>query len=147
VAVNFDMRFNDRAPQGWGWLKQAGLNVYVQGQSGRAYTQVFGPTSTQAAEPYSRNGKFQVTTDVKLNRFFRFGGQRIDLGIAGLNVFRNRIINRVDRVTGRGRVWGEGEYDPSVFPDLTEFVKTAEVDDPSNYGPPAQWRLTLDYDF
>ena len=146
VSANFDLRFSDRAPQGWGWLKQSGLNVYVQGQSGRAYTQVFGPTSTQAAEPFSRNGLFQITADIKLNHYLQFGGQRIDLGIAGLNVFGNRIINRVDRVTGRGRVWGEGEYDRAVF-DVNEFVKVSQVDDPSNYGPPAQWRVTLDYDF
>jgi len=146
VSVNFDMRFNDRAPRGWGWLKQSGLNVYVQGQSGRAYTRVFGPTSTQSTEPYSRNGLFQITTDVKMNHFFRFGGQRLDLGLAGLNVFNNRIINRVDRVTGGGRIWGVGEYDPTVF-DVNDFVKTSVVDDPSNYGPRAQWRVSLDYDF
>jgi outer membrane receptor protein involved in Fe transport len=147
VSANFDLRFIDRAPQGWEWLKQTGLNLYIQGQSGRAYTQVFGPTSTQAAEPFSRNGLFQITTDVKINHYVRFGGQRLDLGLAGLNVFNNRIINRVDAVTGRGRVWGVGQYDPSVFPDVNAFVKTSDVDDPSNYGPPAQWRVSLDYDF
>jgi hypothetical protein len=147
VSVNFDLRFNERAPGGWGWLKQSGLNLYVQGQSGRAYTQVFGPTSVQAAVPYSKNGLFQITTDIKLNHFFRFGGQRLDLGLAGLNIFNNRLINRVDGVTGKGRVWGVGEYDPAVFPDLTDYVKESLVDDPSNYGPAAQWRFSLDYDF
>ena len=44
-------------------------------------------------------------------------------------------------------MWGEGEYDPRFFEDLTDYVKVSEVDDPSNYGPGAQWRLTLDYDF
>jgi hypothetical protein len=31
--------------------------------------------------------------------------------------------------------------------DVNEYTKVAEVDDPSNYGPPAQWRLQLDLDF
>lgn len=146
VTANFDLRFNDKAPDGWTWLKQSGVNVYVQGSSGRAYTPVFGPASTQTAEPFSRNGPFQVTADVKVNHFFRFGETRMDLSLAGLNVFGTRLINRVDRVTGKGRVWGVGEYDPSVF-DVTEYTKNAEVDDPSNYGPPAQWRIALDYDF
>jgi hypothetical protein len=146
VSINFDMRFNDRAPSGWGWLKQSGLNLYIQGQSGRAYTQVFGPTSVQAAVPYSKNGLFQITTDIKLNHFFRLGGQRLDLGLAGLNVFNNRLINRVDGVTGRGRVWGVGEFDPTVF-DVNEYTQESLVDDPSNYGPAAQWRASLDYDF
>jgi carboxypeptidase family protein/TonB-dependent receptor-like protein/outer membrane beta-barrel protein len=147
VSANFDMRFSDRTPHGWSWLKQSGMNVYIQGQSGRAYTQQFGPTSTQAAEPFSRNGPFQIATDVKLNHYIRFGGQRIDLGIAGLNVFGARIVNRVDPVTGKGRVWGAGRYDPNVFPDVNAFVKTSDIDDPSNYGPGAQWRVSLDYDF
>ena len=147
LSANFDMRFSDRTPHGWSWLKQTGMNVYIQGQSGRAYTQQFGPNSTQAAEPFSRNGPFQITTDVKFNHYVRFGGQKIDLGIAGLNVFGNRIVNRVDPVTGRGRVWGVGRYDPNVFPDVNAFVKTSDIDDPSNYGPGARWRVSLDYDF
>lgn len=147
VTANFDMRFNERWPEGWSWLRQSGFNVYVQGSSGRAFTPVFGPGSNQSAEPFSRNGPFQVTADVRVNRFFRFGGRRMDLSVAGLNIFGTRIINRVDRVTGEGRVWGVGEYDPSVFPVTENFTRVAEVDDPSNYGPPAQWRISLDYDF
>ena len=146
VTVNFDLRFDERTPERLGWLKQAGLNLYVQGTSGRAYTPVFGPTSNQSAEPYSKNGPFQVTADVRLNRYVRFAGQRLDLSVAGLNVFGTRIVNRVDRVTGKGRVWGVGEYDPAVF-NVNDYTRVAEVDDPSNYGPPAQWRITLDYDF
>ena len=46
----------------------------------------------------------------------------------------------------RGRVWGVGEFDPAVF-DVNDYVKQSQVDDPSNYGPPAQWRFQLDFDF
>ena len=146
VSLNLDLRFNDQAPRSLSWLKQTGLGVYVQGQSGRAYTPNFGPTSNQAAEENSRNALFQVTTDLKLDHAIRFGGQRLDFSVSGLNVFGNRIINRVDAVTGRGRVWGVGEFDPAVF-DVNDFVKQSLVDDPSNYGPPAQWRVQLDFDF
>ena len=146
VSVNFDLRFTDRAPHALVWLKQTGINFYVQGQSGRAYTPVFGPNSTQSAEPNSRNALFQMTTDMKLDHAIRFGSQRFDVSLAGQNIFGTRVINRVDGVTGRGRVWGVGQYDPAVF-DVNDFVKQSQVDDPSNYGPPAQWRLALDYDF
>jgi hypothetical protein len=44
-------------------------------------------------------------------------------------------------------VWGVGEYDPLVVNNVNNYVRVAEVDDPSNYGPGQQWRLTLDYDF
>jgi hypothetical protein len=78
----------------------------------------------------------------------RLGSRRIDFSVAGTNIFNNYVINRVDRVTGHGRVWGYGEYDPfnPVF-GANDFVRTSEVDDPSNYGPGAQWRFSLDYDF
>ena len=146
VTANFDLRFTDKVPGSTPWLKQAGLNLYVQGYSGRAYTPVFSPTSNQSAEPYSRNGPFQITTDVRVNRFFRLGEHRLDISLAGLNIFGTRVINRVDRVTGQGRVWGVGQYDPNVF-EVDEYTKVSEVDDPSNWGPPATWRVTLDYDF
>jgi hypothetical protein len=52
-------------------------------------------------------------------------------------------------VTGRGRVWGVGSYDPVLYPltEGTEYLKTGAVDDPSNYGDGVQWRFSLDYDF
>ncbi|HKQ58522.1 MAG TPA: TonB-dependent receptor [Candidatus Eisenbacteria bacterium] len=159
VTTNFDLRFTDKAPDFAPWLKQSGFNVYVQGSSGRAFTSRFSPTSNQSAEPYSQNGPFQVTADVRVNRFFRLGSRRLDLSVAALNVFGTRIINRVDRVTGRERVWGVGEFDPDVFyPRGTneseasylrrlDKLRVENIDDPSNFGPPAQVRVTLDIDF
>lgn len=145
VAVNFDLRFDREAP--W-WRRQSGLNLYVQGLSGRAYTPL-NPLTDQAAEPNSSNGPFQVTTDLRCNRWFTLAGRKFDVSVAGVNIFNNHVVNRVDRVTGEGRVWGRGEYDPDLFPATRNntFVRQSEVDDPSNYGPGAQWRLSLDYDF
>ena len=146
VAVNFDLRFdrNDVSP----WIRHSGLNVFVQGLSGRAYTPL-NPLSDQAAEPNSKNGPFQTTTDVRVNRWFFVGGRKFDLSLWGSNIFNDHLVNRVDRVTGQGRVWGVGEYDPVLFPATkdNQYVKESEVDDPSNYGPGAAWRITLDYDF
>jgi hypothetical protein len=161
LTLGFDLRFTDRAPERFGWLKHSGLNVYTQGQSGRAYTPI-NLTSTQAATPYSKNAganndkwlgiklpwqDLQFTTDIRLNRYFRFGRHRIDLSLAGLNVFDNRLIYSVDRVTGQGRVWGEGEYDSKNYPNINEYTYVSQILNPSNYGPGAQYRLSLDYDF
>ena len=44
-------------------------------------------------------------------------------------------------------MWGEGRYDPALFPDVNDYLHISQVDDPSNYGPGAQWRLSLDVDF
>ena len=42
----------------------------------------------------------------------------MEVSLAGTNVFNNHIINRIDPVTGRGRIWGEGSYDQSLFPTV-----------------------------
>jgi outer membrane receptor protein involved in Fe transport len=146
LSLNFDLRFDERAPEGFGWLKHSGLNLYVQGQSGRAYTPI-NLFSTQAATPYSKNAKVQITTDMRLNHYMRIGGRRVDLSLAGLNIFNNYLIYRVDPVTGGGRVWGQGSYDPALFPRIDDYTYVSQILDPSNYGPGAQYRLSLDYDF
>jgi hypothetical protein len=144
LAASFDLRFDESGPVSW--LRQSGLNLFAVAQSGRAYTPI-NPFSDQAAEPYSKNAVFQTITDVRLNRWFRVGGRRFDLGLGITNVFNDHLINRVDRVTGEGRVWGVGEYDPALFPEINDYTRESEVDDPSNYGPGRMFRLTLDYDF
>jgi outer membrane receptor protein involved in Fe transport len=146
LSMSFDVRFERETPRFLGWMRQSGLNVYLQGQSGRPYTPI-NSLGEPAGEPYSRNAIFQNTVDVRFNRWFRVGGHKFDVALAATNLFDNRLVYRVDRVTGTGRVWGEGEYDPAVFQGLNEQTKIAEVDDPSNYGTGRQWRLTLDYDF
>jgi outer membrane receptor protein involved in Fe transport len=146
LAVNLDLRFEQTAP--WTWLRHSGLNLYVLGQSGRAYTPQ-NPLTSQAGEPNSRNGLFQITTDVRINRSVRMLSRRLDLSVVGINIFGNRLINRVDPVTGRGRVWGVGSYDPVLYPQSknNSYLKQSAVDDPSNYGDGVQWRFSLDYDF
>lgn len=147
ITGSFDLRFDDKAPRGFGWMKQGGLNVFVQGQSGRTYTPRDVTGQFDVGELNSANARFQVTTDLKLNRWVRFAGRRIDLALAGTNIFGNHLIYRVDQITGDGRVWGEGQYDPAVVPNINDYTRISQVDDPSNYGPGAQWRLSLDVDF
>ena len=121
----------------------------MQGISGRAYTPS-NPLLNAAAEPNSRNAPFQLTTDLRLNHSIGVGGRRLDFSVTGTNIFNNYLIYRVDPQTGRGRVWGVGSYDlPPSFAnsDAGTFLRQSEVDDPSNYGPGAQWRVSLDYDF
>lgn len=144
LTASLDIRFQDNAP--FSWMQYSGINFFVIGTSGRAYTPITS-FSLQSAEPYSENAPFQVVTDMRINRKFRIGRQWIDFGIAVSNLFNELRVNRVDRVTGEGRVWGVGEYDPNEFPDVNDYTKTSEVDDPSNYGPGRQWRFTVDYDF
>uniref|UniRef100_A0A832I325 TonB-dependent receptor n=1 Tax=Eiseniibacteriota bacterium TaxID=2212470 RepID=A0A832I325_UNCEI len=146
LTASLDLRFDRDAPARW--LERTGLNLYVQGLSGRAFTPATRDFE-QSAEPYSDNAPFQIVTDLRVNRWFRFAGRRVDVSLAGTNIFNNYVINRVDRQTGRGRVAGVGEYARSEYTSqgAYEYALQSEVDDPSNYGPGAQWRLSLDYDF
>lgn len=146
LSVNFDARWDDDAP--FGWMKRTGVNVFVTGTSGRAFTPATRDFE-QSAEPYSKNAPFQITTDLRVNRGFRFAGRKIDLSVAGTNIFNNYLINRVDRQTGKGRIEGVGEYARSEYLNNSayQYALQSEVDDPSNYGPGAQWRMQLDYDF
>ncbi len=145
VSASFDLRFDHQTPSRW--LRQWGLNVFVQGLSGRPYTPA-NERGDASAAPNSKNAKFQTTTDLRINRWFQLGKQRLDLSLAATNVFNAYVIYRVDPMTGLGRVWGEGSYDPgNPFLDVNDYVRTSQVDDPSNYGPGSQWRLSVDYDF
>jgi len=146
LVINFDLRFDREAPRSW--LRQSGLNLYIQGYSGRAYTPS-NPLTGQSGQPNSKNGLFQITTDMRLNRSVRLYSRRLDIGVTCINLFNNHIINRIDPVTGRGLVWGQGSYDPAYFPGMRDntYVRQSVIDNPSNYGPGAQWRFSVDYDF
>ena len=147
LDASLDVRFDDEAPAAFGWLKHTGLNLFVEGQSGRPYTPENSHGDASGA-PNSKNALFQMTTDMRVNRAFGLGVRRVDLSLAGTNIFGNHLISRVDPQTGRGRVWGTGSYDPTnPFLNVDEYTRISVVNDPSNYGPGAQWRLSLDYDF
>ena len=101
------------------------------------------------------HGWWQSPRPLFKRRWFKVGPHRLDIGLQATNVFDTRVIYRVDQITGKGRVWGVGEYSPAAFVDVDEDerarimanTKAGEVDDPANYGPGVQWRLTIDYDF
>lgn len=148
VTVGFDMRFDKDAPRGWKWLmNQSGVNVYMLGQSGRAYTPYDITNDHAVGLPNSKNGPFQVTTDLKFNHWFKLFARRFDVSVQGTNIFNNLLVYRVDRVDGGGYVWGEGQFDPAHVRAINDFTRLSQVDDPSNYSAGAQWRAQLDVDF
>ncbi|HTQ41871.1 MAG TPA: TonB-dependent receptor [Polyangiaceae bacterium] len=146
LTANLDIRFEDSAPSGFGWLRHCGFNIFVQGESGRAYTPYDITDTNPIGLTDSRNAPFQMTTDIKFDRSFLIGTRRFDVSLQGNNVFSAYLINRVDPVTGKGYVWGQGEFDPAHVSGLNDYVRQGTVDDPSNYGPGAQWKLQLDVD-
>ncbi len=145
LTGNFDLRFEEQAPRGMPWLRRVGVNVFVQGEAGRAYTPQDISGSNPIGLPYSMNAPMQITTDLKVNRWFKLANRRFDISLQGTNLFGNQLIYRVDPITGKGYVYGQGKFDPNRF-NLTPNYLTGTLNDPSNYGPGAQWRLQLDVD-
>ncbi len=146
LSANFDLRFDKDAPRHWGILRRTGFNFFVQGQSGRAYTPNDIADANPVGLPSSKNAPFQITTDLKMNRWFKLGSRRFDISLQGNNIFNNHLIYRVASVDGRGYLWGRADYDPINVSGLTNLTRQASVEDPSNYGQGAQWRLSLDVD-
>ena len=146
LGLNFDARWDDKAPRHWGILDKMGINVYAQSESGRTYTPIAAGSRDPVGLPNSLNAPAQFTVDLKVNRWFKLGTQRFDLSVAGTNIFNNYSINVVDPFTGLGPSWGDGQYDPRYFTGFNNFTKVSTVDNPSNYGS-SQWRAQLDVDF
>ena len=145
LTGSFDVRWDDKAPRHWGILRRSGINLFIQAESGRTYTPVSRLTGDIAALPNSGNALMQMTCDIKVNRWFKLGDRRFDVSVSGTNIFHNLSINKVDPITGRGLVWGDGIYDPRDFSNLTDFSRVSSVGNPSNYGG-TQWRAQLDVD-
>lgn len=150
---NFDIRFDGEAPRYFGWAKHGGMNLTVQARSGKPYTPraLVNGASVQVGESNSKNVMVQFTTDLKLNRSFHFVGRRIDLSVQGTNIFNNYLIQRLDPLTGKGYEWGKGLFSREANPGFSkadfDYLRVSQFNDPSNYGPGAQWRLNFDYDF
>ncbi len=145
LTGNLDIRFDAETPHGLGWLKRTGANVFVQGQSGRAFTPMDDINTNAIGLPYSRNAPFQVTTDLKIDRYFKLMGRRFDLSLQGNNIFGTEVIYRVDPTTGKGYKAGAGLFDPAYFSMTPNYI-TGTLDNPSNYGGGAAWRLQFDVD-
>jgi len=145
LGLNFDARWDDKAPQHWGVLQKVGVNIYAQAESGRTYTPIAAGSRDPVGLPNSLNAPAQFTVDLKVNRWFKLGSQRFDLSVAGTNIFNNYAISVVDPFSGRGLSWGDGQYDPRYFTGFNDFTRVSTVDNPSNYGG-TQWRMQLDVD-
>jgi hypothetical protein len=150
ASLSLDLRFDaGNAPKNARWLRDAGVNFFVLGQSGRAYTPASFQTA-QAAKPYSKNAPFAVTVDTRLNKQFIMSGQRLNIAIFGRNIFDAAVPRRIDPYTGRGYELGEGQFAPDQMPtdpDAYQYVIDSRLSNPSNYEEGANWRVSVDYDF
>ena len=150
LTANFDLRYDETAPRHWGIMRRTGVNVFVHGESGRAYTPKDIADSTEIGLPSSMNAPFQITTDIKVDRWFKLNGRKFDMSLQGTNIFNNLLVYRVDPVTGGAYVLGSGRFDPDHIlnnSSITNYSLASSLADPSNYGSGAQWRLQLDFDF
>jgi outer membrane receptor protein involved in Fe transport len=121
--------------------REFGANLFLQAQSGRAYT----PTDVDGnatGRIFSKNAAPELLVNLRFNKDFKIGSQRLTASLVGENVLDWKIVRRVDSSTGDAPKAGVGQ-----FQQPTEFEINGTLNNPSLYGPPARWRLGLDYDF
>lgn len=168
ISASFDIRFEKNPPERMKWLRETSLRLYVNGQSGRAYTPRDTSNNFDLGPVNSKNGPFQVTSDLTVSRAFRVFGRKTELSVRGNNIFGSRLVYNIDPITGKGYRFGDGLFAPGYilrrFPlpsptDAEYETKLAErennvskyligtLNDPSNYGSSAQWRAQIDVDF
>jgi hypothetical protein len=117
------------------------LHLYAWVQSGRAYT----PTrysGEEMATRYSANAPVNTTLDVRFSKGFRFRGAKWSYLIEARNLFNHRYPKRIDSVTGRGYVIGEGSLDRPLTP-----TETAQYSDPSFWSTPRSVRVGVSTEF
>jgi len=154
LSVDFRVDRDAEAPKLFGWTmpRAWGVNLYAQGQSGRAYTPQT-QLGQEAAKPYSKNAPFLVTFDLRFNKEIRLGGdQRVNFTVVGRNILNARVPRRIDPLTGRGYEDGQGLFSPVEMAKLPsdaarEYRLVAQLGNPSNYLEPSTWRVGFDYDF
>ena len=78
LSASFDLRFDRRTPGGLGWAKNMGMNLFIEGQSGRPYTPV-DERGVAVGSPNSGNAPVQFLTDMRIDRVFNSGGRRFTL--------------------------------------------------------------------
>jgi hypothetical protein len=121
--------------------RDLGANVFIQAQSGKPYT----PTDVDGnatGRIFSKNAATELLVNLRLNKDFKFGDQRLTASLVGENILDWKIVRRVDSSTGDVPKAGEGQYQQP-----TQFEINGTINNPGNYGPPARWRLGVDYDF
>ena len=118
-----------------------GANLFAQVQSGRAYTPQ-DVNGNATGRNFSKNAPLEVVFNLRLNQEFVFSGKRLNLSLVGENILNDRVVKRVDPNTGRAPTAGEGQYRRP-----TAYEVNSVLDNPGVYGPPARWRLGIDYDF
>jgi outer membrane receptor protein involved in Fe transport len=117
------------------------LHLYAWAQSGRAYT----PTrysGEETATRYSANAPANATLDVRFSKGFRFRGAKWSYLIEARNLFNRRYPKRIDSVTGRGYVIGEGSLDRPLTP-----TEIAQYSDPSFWSTPRSVRVGVSTEF
>ncbi len=118
-----------------------GANVYLQAQSGKPYT----PADIEGnatGRIFSKNTATELLMNLRFNKDFKLGNQRLTASLVGENVLNWDIVRRVDPSTGEVPKEGQGQYQTP-----TDFEINGTINNPSNYGAPSRWRLAVDYDF
>ncbi|MDI6809577.1 MAG: TonB-dependent receptor [Candidatus Eisenbacteria bacterium] len=141
LSLGFDYRVSSKEKEvkvlGLPFFSGWGFNLYGLIWSGRAYTPV-NLKYEELAEKYSKNGRFEVTWDL---RFEKELPKNFRLTFQGWNIFNERTAVRLDPVTGKPYKLGEGS-----LVTYTRYQE-AQYSDPSLSGRPRNFKLGIEWDW
>ncbi|MFH1278838.1 MAG: carboxypeptidase regulatory-like domain-containing protein [Candidatus Eisenbacteria bacterium] len=126
---------------GWTTPHDWSLHAYFWAQSGRAYTPT-APEGEETAKRYSANAPFNTTFDLRFSKGFRWSGLKWSYLVEARNLFNHVYPKRIDSVTGRAYVIGEG----SLSRELSQS-EVAQYSDPSFWSTPRSFRVGLSTEF
>jgi hypothetical protein len=130
-------------------------------QSGRAYTPsrvvvLFSSSKTDSTvvvrseatgKTNSANAPMEFSMDLKLDQTFHVWGRNIRASLTGNNILNSGLSKFIDPTTGRGYEDGYGLWGNYERTDLQKLRHQQIVSNPSVKNAPANYRLSLSYDW
>ncbi|HVP40304.1 MAG TPA: TonB-dependent receptor [Candidatus Saccharimonadales bacterium] len=96
---------------------------------------------------YSANAPMEFTASLKLDQQFSVFGRSIHASLEGTNILNSGLAKFIDPTTGRGYEDGKGLWGHYEVTDIQKYRHQEIVANPSVNNPPANYRLSLSYDF
>ncbi|MGQ9603523.1 MAG: TonB-dependent receptor [bacterium] len=110
-------------------------------QSGKAYTRQ--RDGEEIGKRYSKNGPYDNIIDLKINKYFQYGGVKLKTYLQIDNLLNWKQVRRIDPETGKAPRPGVGTY---KYQGNSPYVINM-LSDPSIYGPPRKAQIGIGFEW
>jgi len=133
MSLNLDFSvFDTDRPEIFGWRLPPNwsANLLARAEAGQRYTPRYyrGPNDYVSGDYYSAVGPWKSTVNLRLNKFWRFGGrQKLTIYLEFRNLFNHVNYRRVNPWTDDG--YQVGDYNPGWIESYPEYELTTDSED------------------